>query len=117
VQHSQHAHGAGDRVSALGAEQRSDLAARESAFRVFGRQRQFQVIRVTADHPVDEIDLFERRGQSRFALQRAGHVDRPELGADPAAPEPRQVSVHRWHIGREVHLAAVEAEPLADFPR
>jgi hypothetical protein len=117
VQHPEDAQRVRDGVAALGAEQRGDPAAGEGGQHVVGAECELQVVRVAADHPVDEVDLLQRGGHRGVTLQRAGDVDRPELAADPAAPQPRQVGVRRRHGTRQVHPVQVGSEPGAQRPR
>ncbi len=48
-------------------------------------------LRPAPHHAMDDVDLFERRAHRLLALHRRGHVDRPELPADAALAEARDV--------------------------
>ena len=50
---------------------------------------------ILAHHPVDDVDLLERGGDGRLSLQLDRHVDRPELPADAAGAQPRDVGHDR----------------------
>jgi small ligand-binding sensory domain FIST len=97
VQHPQRAERARDRVAALGAEQRGDPAGREDPLHVGGGQRELQRPGIAGDHRAGQVDLLEHRGDRLVAGQRGGDIDRPELAADPAGRQPRQVGVRAGH--------------------
>jgi hypothetical protein len=64
---------------------------------------------------VHDIDLLERRAHGFFALHRRRHVDRPELSADSALAQPRDVGMQLRHAagdvgGREVTPGTHAAE-------
>ncbi len=122
VEHPQHAERPGDRVAALGAEQRGDPAGGEDLLHVVRGQREPERSRVTRDHPAGQVDLLEHGRDRPVTGQRDRHVDGPELRAHPAGREPGQVGVQA--VGRRVqvedHLvqvAAVLPGPRAQRPR
>ena len=57
---------------------------------------QGQVGRVPGEEPVEAVELLERRGDGLVPGQVGRHVDGPELSADAAGTQPRQVGVQRW---------------------
>jgi hypothetical protein len=46
------------------------------------RAHEAEGLRPARDHPVDDVDLLERRAHGFAALHRRGHVHGPELSAD-----------------------------------
>ena len=56
-------------------------------------QRQLQRVRVTRDQLADQVDLLEGGRHRRVALELGRDEDRPELAADAALGQPRQVGV------------------------
>ena len=56
----------------------------EDPLDVVGRQRQLERLGILPDHPMDDVDLLQRRRDGGLSLQLDGHVDRPELSADAA---------------------------------
>ncbi len=91
-------------MPALRAEQRGDPAGREDPLRVLRAQGEFELAWVAPDHPPHQVDLLQGGGHGRLTGQRRGHVHRPELGADPARGQPRQVG-----LGEADRLAQVRA--------
>jgi hypothetical protein len=75
---------------------------------------------VTLRQPLHVVDLLEHRPHGVGAGDLHRDVDRPELPADPAAPQPRDVGVHRGveprGVGREVQLREAVLQALADLP-
>ena len=77
------------------------------ALDVVGRERQLERLGILAHHAMDDVDLLERGGDGRLALQLGRHVDRPELPAD-AAGRRRGMSVMSVGCGlRDVELVEV----------
>jgi hypothetical protein len=84
-------------VPALDPDQRGDLAPLVDADDVVGRQGQGERLGVAADQAVDEVDLLQGLADRGAGLARPLRRDegRPELGADPALAQPRDVGVQR----------------------
>jgi hypothetical protein len=115
-QHPQHAQRPRDRVAALGAEQRRDLARPERIVDVGGGQREPEPGGVVLDHPVHEVDLLEHGGHSGVARQLGRDVDRPELAADAALDQPRYVGVGVRQPPGQVGRGQVGAVAVAELP-
>ena len=104
-------------MPALHADERRDLPALEDPLDVVGGQRQLEGVGVLPHHAVDDVDLFERGGDRRLALQLGGDVDRPELPAD-AAGSRRAMSVMMRRLRLvDVELVEVALRVLAQRPR
>ena len=95
VHHAQRRQRRVDRVAALHADHRRDLAGLEGPLHVVCRRRQHERVGVLRDHAMDDVDLLEGRAHGLLALHRGRHVDRPELPADAAGTEARDVGHHR----------------------
>ena len=106
-----------DRVAALHADHRADAAALEGALGGVGGERQLEGLRPPLRHAVDDVNLFEGGADGVLALHLGRHVDRPELRAEPAATEARNVGHQRRHRLGDVGLVEVAADvPLAQGP-
>jgi hypothetical protein len=103
-------------VPALGADQRRDLARGEDPLGVGCGQRQFQPVRIAADHAEDEVDLLQRGGHGRIPGQRHRHVHRPELRPDPALRQAGQVGVGETDGAGQIRCAEILAARLAQLP-
>ena len=62
-----------------------------------------------AHHAMDDVDLFERGAHRLLALHRRRHVDRPELAADAALAQPRDVGHQLRHAAGDVGLGEIAA--------
>ena len=89
-----------DRVPALDADQRGDLAGLEARSMSSAVRASSNVVRVALDHAVDDVDLLERGAHGLLALL-GRHVGRPELPADAARPQ-RGMSVCSVGCGRRM---------------
>ena len=69
----------------------ADLACLERTFHIVCRAGQHERVRVLRDHAMDDVDLLERRAHGLLALHRGRDVDRPELPADAAGAQARDV--------------------------
>ena len=87
--------------------------ARSTSARVVARARSSAYRAVIA---VDRVDLLERGAHGCVALQGGRDEDRPELGADPALPQARQVGVGGAASLRYVEPVEVVAGPLPRLP-
>ena len=112
VQRAEHAERAVDAVAALRAEQGGDLARLERRLHVVGGQRELEAARVGGDHPVHHVDLLEDRRHGRVAREAGRDVDRPELAADPALHQARDVGVRAVDAPGQARLDRVKAELL-----
>ena len=65
---------------------------------------------VRRDYPAGQVDLLEHRGDGCVAGQRGRDVDRPELRADAAGLQPRQVGVGTRHRLGQVHRGTPPAQ-------
>src|SRR5207249_9289404 len=107
-----------DRVPALDADQRGDLAVLAGAIDVIHRQGEHERVRVMPDHAVDDVDLFERGFDGGAGLHRRGrHVDTPELGADAARPQAGDVGLQaRLRFG-DIDRLEAEVALAPQLPR
>ena len=95
-------------MPAFHADERRDLALLEDALDVVGGERQLERVRVLAHHAMDDVDLLERRGHGALPAIVGRDVDRPELPADAAGAQPRDV-----RHDRRLRLADVELVEVA----
>ena len=116
---TQRGHRIADLVPAFGPHQRRDLAALVDADNIGRRHGALEIVRVSADQAVDDVDLFEGRLDRAFAGEARRKIDRPILPADAARAQARHVRHHRRRA-----LVAVCGQPLhrglvvfAHFPR
>jgi hypothetical protein len=79
-------------------------------------QRELEPGRVAGDHPVHEVDLLEDGGDGGVARQRGRDEDRPELAADAALDQARDVGVGIRQPPQQVRRREVGAVMLADLP-
>ncbi len=100
-------------VAAFGAEQRGHPAGGEDPLDVGGGQRELQGLGVRRDHPAGQVDLLEHRGDGGVPGDRGRHEDRPELGADAAGLQPRQVGVDARDRLGQVDARPARAAPTA----
>jgi hypothetical protein len=91
-----------DRVTAFHADQRGDAAALEGPLDVVRRQREHKGVGIAVDHPMDDIDLLQRRRDSLLALIGGGYVDRPELAADATRVQPGDVRHDRGLVRAQI---------------
>jgi hypothetical protein len=100
-------------VPALDADQTRDPPRPEVALDLGHGTGRREGVGVARAHPVHERDLLEgvdRRMRAR--LHRAGrHVRRPELGADAARAQPRDVGVERRLAHGDIHRVEPAAPP------
>ena len=90
--------------------------AAHGALDVVRGERELELVRVLPDHPVHQVDLLQRGGHRRLALELGGHVDRPELAGQPARGHPRQVRVGEPDRPGQVSAAEVRAAGVAQCP-
>ncbi len=83
-----------DRMAAFHTDQRCDAALFLGCVHIRYGQGQLQVVRILIDQTVHDVDLFDNPLHRLEFRQLRVDPDRPELSANPALPEPRQVSVH-----------------------
>ena len=69
--------------------------------------RHRQVGRVALDHPLDQVDLLQRRLHGFERLEPGRHPNRPELAADVAPAQPRQIGHQRRVAGGRRELRSV----------
>src|SRR6185503_3382876 len=97
-----------------------DLAAAMDAHDVIGGRGELEGVRVELGEAVDDVDLLEHRAHRVGSLERRRHVDRPELPAHPALPQPRNVGVERRRepalVLADVDLGEVVLHPLRVLP-
>jgi hypothetical protein len=105
-------------MSALGAEQGRDPPGGPRPLDLVGADGRREAIGVGGDEPVHAVDLFEGGRHRVVAGQGAGHVHRPELGADAAGGQPRQVGVQPGGrpVDTDVERAEVVGDPIAELP-
>jgi hypothetical protein len=101
-------------MSAFHADERRDLALLEDALDVVHGECQLERLRVLAHHAVHDVDLLERRRHGRRIICR--DVDRPELSADTACPEPRDVGHDRRLGPGDVELVQIAPGILSERP-
>ena len=99
-----------DAVPALGAHQRRHPPRRERRLHLGDGGRELQVVGVALGELAHERHLLQHGGDGGGPGERARHVDRPELGADPARPQPGQVGVQLRDARREVDGAPQRAQ-------
>src|SRR5581483_453165 len=95
----------------------TDPAGRTGSLNLGCRRGECEVTRVTTHHPLDEVDLLQRRGDGRRALERARDEHGPELTPHSAATQPGNVGLQLGHARREVGLIEVVAVQLTQGPR
>ena len=105
-------------MAALDPDETGDPAGAEVPLDVGGRHRQREGLRVAAAEPLHQVDLLQgvHRRVRPLAVDRAdGDVRRPELPADAAGAQARDVG-HQFRLAhREIHR--IEAAALADRVR
>jgi hypothetical protein len=117
VQGAQRTEGVVDGVATLGSHQAPDPpAVGQGRVQPVGAGHQDQVVGIPLDHQVDRVHLLERRGDRLLPGEGAGDEHRPELSADSAGPEPRQVGVQLRLRAGDVDGGEVVGE-LAHGPR
>jgi hypothetical protein len=116
MQGTQHPERAADRLAALGAEQRGHLPVGHDPLDVIRGPGLLERVRIAADQPLGQVDLFER-GSHRVAVREIGrHEHRPELCAHPARPQPGQVGVRLGDPGGQLDPVQIRAPQLAQGP-
>ncbi len=95
VQLAQHRQRVADRVSALDADERGDASGAVDAHHVASAGGQLEGVGIQLGQPVHHVDLLEDRLHRGRTGELDRHVDRPELAADPATAQPRDVGVER----------------------
>ena len=107
----------GDAVAALRAQQRGDATAGHRPAAVVGPGGQHQAVGMERDHPVDQVDLLQGHRERLGLGEGRWRVHRPELGADPARPQPCQVGVGpTGQRGARVEGAEVTPGQPPDLP-
>ena len=105
VKHAQHSERVFDRVAAFDADQRGDLARLSNALDIVGGVGHLESVGVTANHAVNQIHLFEAiAGCSAFRDRVDRDESGPELSADTALDQPRDVGVQAWLRFGDVEL-------------
>ena len=104
-------------MPALGAHEGGHPSGRQGLLDLGPGPRQGEVVGEVAHHRVDGVDLLEGGRDRRVTLQLGRDEDRPELGADAARAQPREVGVGGQPAGREVEPIPVVAGALAGLPR
>src|SRR5581483_2962148 len=121
IELAQDTEGVVDRVAALDADQRRDLARAMNAHHVVRGARQLERIGVTLVETIDDIDLFEHGLHRVSALQSGRNIDGPELRAGHSFAKPRDVSVQRRSeaalILADVDLRKMILRTLVVLPR
>ena len=117
VEHPQRPERVVDGVAALHADQRSDPALLERPLHVVCRERQLEGVGGLAHHAIDDVDLLERRCDRALPGELGWDIDRPELAADPAAAQPRDVRHDRRLRLTDVQLVEILLRVLPDCPR
>ena len=102
VQHAQRRQRVVDRVAALNANQRSDTFGLERALDVRGCVSDLERLGPPHGHAMDDVDLLEGCPHGFIALHARRHIDRPELAADAALPQTRNVGHQFRHRLRNV---------------
>ena len=101
------------RVAALHADERGDLPLAMDALDVGGGQGQLEGLGITRHHLVDDVNLLEHRLHRGRAGGHRGHIHRPELGADAAGAQARDVRDQRRAelagVARQINRAEVVA--------
>jgi hypothetical protein len=100
-------------MAALHPDERRDSTLLESPFHLVGGQRELERIGIPADHLMNGVDLFERGRHRALTRELDRHINRPELAADSAGPQARDVGHDRWLRLCDVELLEV---PLRLFP-
>jgi hypothetical protein len=103
-------------VAALHAVERGDLARLEDTLDVAGGERQLQGVGVPPHHLVHDVDLLEGCAHGGLAGEGSRHVDGPELPADAAGAQPREVGVQRRLRLPHVELREIPPALLAHRP-
>jgi hypothetical protein len=107
-------------VPAFHADERRDLALLLDALDIVGGERERHRVRVHRHHAVDDVDLLEGLrdglGGVLAGLWRR-HVDGPELRADAAGAQPRDVRHERRLRPADVDLRQVALRVLTHRPR
>lgn len=107
-----------DGVAALGAHQRGDTALGAGRLHVVGGQGAPQVRGVALQQLGDHVDLFEGGADRRVAREVGPYVNGPELRADAARAQPRNVGVQMAGlVGGDVTGVEVVADLFAQRPR
>ena len=92
---AQHRQAAADRLTAFHADQRGDLARTHCLLNFGGAGGKAHVARIARDQALGDVDLLERRLHGLRPGQTGIDIDRPELRADMAPAQPREVGLHR----------------------
>src|SRR5207244_6012430 len=93
--------------TAFQSDERCDLAAAMDAHDIVRGARELERLRIHFVEAVYDIDLRENRAHCIRAFECCRNVDRPELRAEPALPQPRDVGV-QWR--RELALILPEID-------
>src|SRR5262245_4572224 len=88
---AERAEGVLDRMATFHTDQGSDAMSLELAFDVRRRERECKAVRVTSDDAPRNVDLLQLYPRVSAVLDLTGDVDRPELGANLACLQPRQI--------------------------
>jgi hypothetical protein len=117
VEHAQRAQRRPDGLPALHPGERGDAAIGRDPVHVVSGERELEVLGVAAHHLVQPVQLLQGRRDRPVARQVRRHVDRPELRANPAGPQPRKVGVQRRDRPRDVKAVEVVADLLPHLPQ
>ena len=112
VEHAEIGQGVLDRVAALDADQRGDLALAVDPDDV-GRRGRPSERRRSRHHSPDHVDLLEGDGGAALVDERRRHVGRPELAADHSLLHAGDVRVDVLERAIGIHPGQVVERPLA----
>ena len=120
VQLAQHGQRIANRVPAFDADQRGNAPSAMDAHQVGSSGGHLEGVGIQLGQAVHHVDLLEHRLDRRRSGEVRGHVDRPELPADAAAPQPWDVSVERRQqaagVAPQIQLVELIVEPLPQLP-
>ncbi len=101
----------------MDSDKRRDLPRFERRLHIVGGQRELEGPGVAPQQIVDYVDLLDR-GLDKVAGRQVGrHEDRPELSADAALPQPRDIGVEVGLAPGYVDLRQRAARPFPVLPR
>ena len=126
IQLSQYRQGVIDLMSTLDPDQRSNSTRLMDSTDIGRGVSHLQIGRIALGHLADDVDLLDRRLHRRRLVHLHGHVHGPELAADLAASQTRDIR-HQRHsitpkgqcmsIAVQVDRRKLAMEALANLPR